>query len=61
MTELLKTYCWPLIGGLAGLLLAALIITVGFFKSLLILVLVALGIAVGLYIKKTGILSNLFK
>ncbi|KRK46846.1 DUF2273 domain-containing protein [Secundilactobacillus kimchicus] len=61
MTELLKTYCWPLVGGLVGLLLAALIITIGFFKTLVILIFVALGIAAGLYIKKTGILSNLFK
>ncbi|MCC7667695.1 DUF2273 domain-containing protein [Liquorilactobacillus satsumensis] len=61
MTELIKAYRWPIIGGLVGLLLAVLIITIGFLKTLVILIFVALGIAVGYYIEKTGVLSKLFK
>ncbi|WP_057828334.1 DUF2273 domain-containing protein [Liquorilactobacillus cacaonum] len=61
MTELIKTYFWPIIGGLIGLLLAVLVITIGFFKTLVILIFIVLGITVGYYIQKSGILSNLFK
>ena len=61
MTELIKTYFWPLIGGIMGLLLAVLIIAFGFFKTLFVLIFMAIGITAGYYIKKTGILTNVFK
>ncbi len=53
MTELIKTYFGPLIGGIMGLLL--------FFKTLFVLVFMAIGITAGYYIQKTGILTNVFK
>lgn len=53
-------YKYPIFGGLAGLLLAVLLIAFGFFKTLLILLLVAVGAIVGLYCQKTGILDPFF-
>ena len=50
MTELIKTYFGPLIGGIMGLLLAVLIITFGFFKTLFVLVFMAIGITAGYYL-----------
>ena len=61
MPEFIKAYFWPLIGGIIGLLLAVLIITFGFFKTLFVLIFVAIGITAGYYIQKTGILKDVFK
>lgn len=61
MTELIKDYFWSLIGGIIGLLLAVLIITFGFFKTLFVLIFMAIGISAGYCIQKTGILTNVFK
>lgn len=61
MTELIKDYFWPLIGGIIGLLLAVLIITFGFFKTLFVLIFMAIGISADYCIQKTGILTNVFK
>ena len=61
MTELIKDYFWPLIGGIVGLLLAVLFITFGFLKMLFVLIFMAIGITTGYYIQKTGILTNVFK
>ncbi|OJG92479.1 hypothetical protein RV17_GL001675 [Enterococcus thailandicus] len=36
-------------------------LTVGFFKTLLILVLTAIGIAIGFYLKETHLLDDYFK
>ena len=60
MTELIKAYFWPLIGGIMGLLLADLIITFGIFKTLNVLIFMAIGISAGYYIQITGILRNVF-
>ena len=61
MPELIKAYFWPLIGGIMGLLLAVLIITFGFLKTLFVLIFMVIGITAGYYIQKTGILTNVFK
>ncbi|MGM9904013.1 hypothetical protein A5844_000113 [Enterococcus sp. 10A9_DIV0425] len=61
MNEFFSTYKLPIICGVLGLILAVLWISVGFFKTLLILIMAAIGIAVGLYLKKTGILEHYFK
>lgn len=52
MTELIKDYFWPLIGGIIGLLLAVLIITFGFFKTLFVLILWQSGLARVIVFKK---------
>lgn len=61
MTELLGRYRWPLIGGSAGLIIAILLFTIGLFKAIILLVLVGIGVAVGLYISRTGLLDDYFK
>lgn len=46
---------FPLIGGFIGLLLALFIITFGFFKTLLILLLVSLGVGAGYYYQQLAL------
>lgn len=61
MKELFSTYKLPIIFGVLGLILAVLWITVGFFKTLLILIMAAIGVAIGFYLKQTKILDHSFK
>ncbi|HBB1844730.1 TPA: DUF2273 domain-containing protein, partial [Enterococcus faecium] len=58
MKELFSTYKLPIIFGVLGLILAVLWITVGFFKTLLILIMAAIGVAIGFYLKQTKILDH---
>ena len=53
--EWLKQYRYPIITGLIGVFLACLIISFGFFKTIFVLILGALGVAAGLYIEKNYI------
>lgn len=59
MSEL-QQYKIPLIFGAIGLVLAVLFVTIGFFKTLLILLLTGLGFALGLYLQRTGIIDEFF-
>ncbi|MBK4757174.1 hypothetical protein CU024_0664 [Enterococcus faecium] len=43
------------------MILAVLWIIVGFFKTLLILIMAAIGVAIGFYLKQTKILDHYFK
>ncbi|MDQ8565548.1 DUF2273 domain-containing protein [Enterococcus faecium] len=61
MKELFSTYKLPIIFGVLGLILAVLWITVGFFKTLLILIMAVIGVAIGFYLKQTKILDHYFK
>lgn len=61
MSQLWSQYKLPIICGSLGLILAILLMSVGFFKTLLILILTALGIAVGFYLNTTGLLDNFLK
>lgn len=61
MPELLRLYRWPIIGGATGLVLALLLLTIGFWKTLVLFILVGLGIAAGLYLSQTGLLDDYFK
>ncbi|MFJ3331170.1 MULTISPECIES: DUF2273 domain-containing protein [Enterococcus] len=56
----LQQYKIPLIFGAIGLILAVLFVTIGFFKTLLILLLTGLGFALGLYLQRTGIIDEFF-
>ena len=56
----LQQYKIPLIFGAIGLVLAGLFVTIGFFKTLLILLLTGLGFALGLYLQRTGIIEEFF-
>lgn len=55
-----QQYKIPLIFGAIGLVLAVLFVTIGFFKTLLILLLTGLGFALGLYLQRTGIIDEFF-
>ena len=58
MVEWIKQYAVPLIGGLVGLVFAILFLSIGFFKTLLVVLLTGLGIWLGLYLEQTGIVKN---
>ncbi|MFD0845132.1 DUF2273 domain-containing protein [Streptococcus saliviloxodontae] len=58
---LLKKYRYPIVGGLLGLIFAVLLVTYGLFKTILILVFIALGIYLAIFIERRDILDNLFK
>ncbi|EAC2325984.1 DUF2273 domain-containing protein, partial [Listeria monocytogenes] len=58
MMNELQQYKIPLIFGAIGLVLAVLFVTIGFFKTLLILLLTGLGFALGLYLQRTGIIDE---
>ncbi|MGC6767423.1 DUF2273 domain-containing protein [Enterococcus sp. LJL128] len=61
MKEIFDEYKWPIIGGIGGLILAVLLMTLGFFKTLLILILMVVGVYAGFYLKATGLADRLFK
>lgn len=61
MKELFDQYKLPIIFGVLGLILAILLVSIGFFKTLLIVVLTVLGAALGFYLEKTGILEEFLK
>ncbi|WP_122647139.1 DUF2273 domain-containing protein [Enterococcus mediterraneensis] len=58
MKDLLLDYKLPIIGGGIGLVLAILLLTIGFFKTLLLLIITFLGAAIGMYVKNHGLLDN---
>ncbi|WP_430610522.1 DUF2273 domain-containing protein [Enterococcus sp. DIV0876] len=57
MNEIQK-YKIPLIFGAIGLIIALLFVTIGFLKTVLILLLTGLGFLLGLYVQRTGILDE---
>ncbi|HEN6738896.1 TPA: DUF2273 domain-containing protein [Streptococcus agalactiae] len=60
MSEFVRKYRYPLGGAVIGLVLAAMIVTIGFFKTILALVIIVLGAYAGLYVQKTGMLDQFF-
>lgn len=60
MEKLFTQYKLPMIFGGLGLVLAILFVTLGFFKTLLIVLLTALGIWLGSYLEQTGMMDNFF-
>ncbi|HCE13468.1 DUF2273 domain-containing protein [Enterococcus sp.] len=56
----IQQYKIPLIFGAIGLIIALLFVTIGFFKTVLILLLTCLGFFLGLYVQRTGILDDFF-
>jgi uncharacterized membrane protein len=61
MNELYRNYKYPILGALLGLFLAILLIAVGFFKTLLVLLFLLVGAAIGWYLQVTGLLDSFFK
>ncbi|HGA3843888.1 TPA: DUF2273 domain-containing protein [Streptococcus agalactiae] len=60
MSEFVRKYRYPLGGAVIGLVLAAMIVTIGFFKTILALVIIVLGAYAGLYMQRTGMLDQFF-
>ncbi|HGD9519373.1 TPA: DUF2273 domain-containing protein [Streptococcus agalactiae] len=60
MSEFVRKYRYPLGGAVIGLVLAAMIVTIGFFKTILALVIIVLGAYTGLYVQRTGMLDQFF-
>lgn len=60
MEKLITQYKLPMIFGGLGLILAILFVTLGFFKTLLIVLLTALGICLGSYLEQTGMMDSFF-
>ena len=60
MSEFVRKYRYPLGGAVIGLVLAAMIVTIGFFKTILDLVIIVLGAYAGLYVQRTGMLDQFF-
>lgn len=61
MEEWIRFYKVPLIGGLIGLILAILLVTLGFFKTILILLLTIIGAYLALYMDKNNLIQNFLK
>ena len=55
--EWLKKYQYPIISGLLGVILACFILFFGFFKTLFVLILGALGAGIGYYIQNKKIIK----
>ncbi|HEO2668030.1 TPA: DUF2273 domain-containing protein [Streptococcus agalactiae] len=60
MSEFVRKYRYPLGGAVIGLVLAAMIVTIGFFKTILALVIIVLGAYAGLYVQRIGMLDQFF-
>lgn len=60
MKDIYHQYKLPIIFGTLGLILAILLVSIGFFKTLLIVLLTGLGTALGYYLEQTGMLDDLF-
>ena len=61
MEKIINDYKYPIVFGLIALILAILLITIGFLKTLVLVVVTGLGIVIGFYIKNTGLLDNYFR
>lgn len=58
MNRLFQQYQYPIIGGVAGLILAILLITVGFFKTILVIFLTIIGAYLGFYLNSIGFFDS---
>lgn len=61
MKEIFYQYKLPILCGGLGLLLAILLVAIGFFKTLLLILLTVVGVAVGFYLEQSGLLDRYFK
>ncbi|HJE14896.1 MAG TPA: DUF2273 domain-containing protein [Lapidilactobacillus dextrinicus] len=56
-----QQFMLPIIGGGLGLIVAILFVTLGFFKTLLLIILTIIGIAGGFYLQKIGLFNDWLK
>lgn len=59
--NLLEEYQYPIIGGSIGAIIAICIFTIGFWKMLLLFLLIALGSYIGFYLERTGYIDKIGK
>lgn len=57
--DYLEKYRYPIIGGIVGGIAAIAIFTIGFWKMILLFILITLGTRIGLFLQKTGIIDQL--
>ncbi|MCH4176529.1 MAG: DUF2273 domain-containing protein [Streptococcaceae bacterium] len=60
MQKLLLDNILPIAGGILGLILAILFFTFGFFKTIIAIILIVLGMSFGLYLKRSDLLEKYF-
>lgn len=58
MKELFEMYKWPIITGLIGLIVGISFLTLGFFKTILLLILTLAGVWIGLYLQNNQIIER---
>lgn len=56
-----QQFMLPIIGGGLGLIVAILFVTLGFFKTLLLIILTIIGVAGGFYLQKIGLFNDWLK
>lgn len=61
MEEIFKNYKWEIVGGFIGLVIALLLFTIGFFKTLLLIIFTIGGCFIGGYLYRTGAIDKLLK
>lgn len=59
MKDIIDNNKFAIIGALIGFIIALLFLTLGFFKTILLLVMTIVGFGVGWYLKKTDLLNKL--
>ena len=61
MQEYLSRDKLPLICGVLGFILDVLFFTVGFFKTILLILITVIGVAIGIYLRNNHILDDYLK
>jgi len=61
MDEFFQQYKYGILGGGVGLILAILLLTIGFLKTLLVIVCILLGTYIGFYLNSIGFLDRFKK
>lgn len=56
--EKLEKYRYPIIGGIIGGVVAIAFFTLGFWKTILLLIFIVIGIFVALYLQRTGLIEQ---
>ncbi|MFD1410298.1 DUF2273 domain-containing protein [Lapidilactobacillus gannanensis] len=56
-----QRFMFPMIGGILGIILAVLFISLGFFKTLLVIILAIVGMIIGFYLQQSDIFQQLLK
>lgn len=57
--DYLERHRYPIIGGIVGGIAAIAIFTIGFWKMILLFILITLGTITGLFLQKAGIIDQL--